>query len=82
MDHVVIDPVQHCLALAEITPLGSVWRHRKGHEYKVTGHCTLEATVEAAVMYQRVEGDGPVWARVGHEFCDGRFTRLHERETD
>ena len=55
--------------------IGSVWRHRKGGEYVVTGECRIEATREKAVLYVEL-GGGDVWARPVTEFMDGRFERI------
>jgi hypothetical protein len=59
--------------------IGSIWKHRKGAEYRVLGFCTLEATEERAVLYRlnRISGDFSdgefVWCRPLSEFTDGRF---------
>jgi hypothetical protein len=81
----VVDPVQDAKFLAEAVPHLSLWRHRKGGEYRVVGYCTLEETVEAAVLYKRRDGTGAMWARRGSEFLDGRFERFYlgaEKEAD
>jgi hypothetical protein len=31
--------------------IGSIWRHYKGGEYRVTGWCRIEATNEVGVLY-------------------------------
>ena len=59
-------------------PQGSRWRHRKGGDYVVVGHCMLEATVQPAILYRHDEPGNLVWARDAGEFLDGRFTRIKE----
>ena len=55
---------------------GTLWQHQKsGGEYTITGHCMLEATRKAAVLY-RCHETGILWARDADEFLDGRFEQL------
>lgn len=56
------------------TPEGSVWQHKKGGIYTVTGHVMIEATWQIGVVYHGSQGIGIV--RDADEFLDGRFTRL------
>ncbi|MEM1385358.1 MAG: DUF1653 domain-containing protein [Pseudomonadota bacterium] len=56
--------------------IGSIWRHRKGGVYVVTGACRLEATDQDAVLYTALGGGGVVWARAASEFLDGRFDEV------
>lgn len=57
--------------------IGTLWLHLKtNHLYVVVGHCQLEATNRRAVLYHRVGGDGPTWAREEAEFLDGRFAEV------
>lgn len=68
-----------CAYLQHAAPFGSRWRHRRsGGVYVVQGVCVLEANQKAAVLYRNTEG-GPVWARNGREFLDGRFERVVQR---
>lgn len=59
--------------------IGTFWTHKKtGHFYRVLASCTVEKTMEAGLVYQRVhapdsEDDGRVWVRPQSEFLDGRF---------
>jgi hypothetical protein len=57
-----------------IVPVGSHWRHRKGSEYAVEGHCMVESTCTVGVLYRSVEGI--LWVRSLEEFTDGRFHRI------
>jgi hypothetical protein len=58
--------------MTEAPVSGTLWRHRKGGLYVVTGACRIEATGDDAVLYTPV-GGGPQWARPVAEFLDGRF---------
>ena len=62
----------------KLAPSGSRWRHLKSDtDYLVTGHCVLEATGKAAIMYTPMKGPADfAFARDSDEFLDGRFLRL------
>lgn len=62
---------------------GSLWRHLKtGHLYVIVGECRIEATMEPAYLYARVDEKtrakefGAPWARPKDEFLDGHFEAL------
>lgn len=77
MSHTQIDCINGQMDLVHaVVPPSSTWRHEKtGAIYRVQGACMLEASCEAAVLYQSADG-GPVWARSFQEFIDGRFTKI------
>ncbi len=44
--------------------IGGIYKHYKGHIYKVTGLATHSETLEELVLYQLAKGkDTKVWAR-------------------
>ena len=54
-------------------------RHKKtGTVYRVIGPARIEATLEAAVIYVRADGEGPYWVRPIREFIDGRFEQVRD----
>lgn len=56
---------------------GDIYKHRNGHDYRVVGFCTIEATMTPATLYRSTElPDGTVWVRPTAEFNDGRFTLM------
>ena len=58
-------------------PLSSTWRHVKsGGVYMVVDYCLFERDAKPMVLYSRIEGEAPIWARAATEFLDGRFVRL------
>jgi hypothetical protein len=58
---------------------GTIWRHEKTkHNYVVTGHCIIEKSGVAAVLYRRYPGGMVDWCRPTEEFLDGRFTKVEE----
>lgn len=64
---------------------GEVYRHAKGHAYRVLGVGLLESNVSNCVIYQAVNG-GQVWVRAlsewGKPLDDGaeRFALLSDSE--
>lgn len=57
-------------------PIGSSWRHKKGDEYFVVGHCVLAGYKVPAILCRGK--DSIVWCRPATQFLDGRFTRLDQ----
>jgi hypothetical protein len=55
-------------------PLGSTWRHKKGHEYFIVGHCVLAGYRVPAVLCRGT--DSVIWCRPATQFLDGRLTRV------
>jgi len=59
-----------------IPQIGSIWRHKKGGLYQVTGIGTHTETLEPYVIYHAL-GDHDIiidWLRPLKMFMDGRFT--------
>lgn len=68
--------MEDCAYLQYAVPFGSRWKHRRsGGVYIVQGVCVLEHNQKVAMLYRKADG-GPVWARSGKEFLDGRFERI------
>lgn len=42
---------------------GTLWRHYKGHLYRVVGSALHSETTEPLVLYQSAHGDQTIWAR-------------------
>ena len=59
----------------ERIPIGSTWRHRRGTEYFVVGHCVLAGYRVPAILC-RGGTDSFVWCRPASQFADGRFSRV------
>lgn len=55
-------------------PIGSTWRHQKGEEYFIVGHCVLAGYRVPAILCRGV--DSVVWCRPATQFQDGRLTRI------
>lgn len=69
------DELRKILSAAhKAVPAVSWWRHRKGGHYQVAGHCLIEATREAGVLYYGRSMF--IRCRPLSEFLDGRFERL------
>ena len=67
--------VLHTLSDVRVqVPLGSSWRHRRGEEYLVVGHCVLAGYRVPAVLCRGT--DAIVWCRPATQFLDGRFSRI------
>jgi len=63
--------------------MDEIWKHTKtGGLYKILGQCVIEETLDAAVRYQNIQGDGPEWIRPKREFMDGRFEIVKPRKED
>ena len=68
------------------TPIGSVWKHKKGGVYVVLGHaiCTDADPTHARVRYARIEGPdydplrehGIEFVRLINEWTVERFERI------
>jgi len=51
-----------------------IWLHVKtGNYYVILHHGLFESSLKPMVIYQRVDGSGPVWVRPAEQFFDGRF---------
>lgn len=60
--------------------INTVWRHYGGSHYAVVGHCRLESTNEAAVLYRK-NGVALVWVRpVAEWYADVAGTPRFVRE--
>jgi hypothetical protein len=55
-------------------PIGSTWRHRKGEDYFIVGHCVLAGYMVPAVLCRAT--DSIIWCRPASQFQDGRLTRI------
>ena len=64
-------------------PYLSQWRHVKsGNVYAVRMHVIIEATLDAAVVYNRkFAPPEETWCRPAAEFFDGRFERVETDES-
>lgn len=63
--------------VSDLIPEGSLWRHEKTQRvYVVCGNCTIERTMNPAVLYREYPGGTRIWCRPTYEFQDGRFIRL------
>lgn len=60
--------------LRNIIPMGSTWRHRRGEDYFVVGHCVLAGYRVPAVLCRG--GEAVIWCRPAAQFLDGRFLRI------
>lgn len=69
---------------ADIAPVASVWRHKKGGVYQVTGIVIDSTDGEARIMYQRIAGPkfnagieyGIYFVRPVSEWTPDRFVPL------
>lgn len=67
--------VQNTLSEVRVQiPMGSTWRHRRGEEYLVVGHCVLAGYRVPAILCRGM--DSIVWCRPATQFLDGRFSRI------
>ncbi len=64
--------------VADKAPEQSVWRHKKGGIYTVTGYVMIESTWRIGIVYHGDHGLGIV--RDAEEFLDGRFARMKAGE--
>jgi hypothetical protein len=57
-------------------PIGSNWRHRRGEEYFIVGHCVLAGYRIPAILCRGA--DSILWCRPASQFLDGRFVRVDQ----
>lgn len=66
--------------------VGQVYRHYKGHIYRVVGVAKHSETLEALVVYSRADGEPDLWVRptvmFAETLADGRprFELLQESD--
>ncbi len=46
------------------------YRHYKGQEYQLIGIATHSETLEPMVVYQALYGEGNLWVRPAHMWCE------------
>jgi len=51
-------------------PKPGLYRHYKGHEYRVTGLARHSETREPLVVYQALYGERGLWVRPAAMFCE------------
>lgn len=56
---------------------GQVYRHYKGHIYRVVGVAKHSETLEAPVVYSRADGEPDLW--VGRRLCLQKLSRTEDR---
>ncbi len=60
MMHKAFSP-EHGLAAGGVEP--GIYRHYKGHDYRVLGMAIHSETLEPMVVYQPLYGEGRIWVR-------------------
>ena len=50
--------------------IGERYRHFKGNEYQIVALAKHSETLEDMIVYKALYGEGQIWVRPAHMFCD------------